>query len=85
MAAGLCLFLAAYNDDNDANAAASYEDHDRISTRADRLKIGAIVAGGAGVVLGAIAIVRIKRSKEGTELSLSPRKGGAALVLERSW
>lgn len=85
LAAGLCLFLAASADDDDAAAAASYEDHDRIATRADRLRIGALIGAGAGVALGVIAIYRIKLSKEGTELSFTPRKGGGALVLEKSW
>lgn len=85
LAAGVCLFVAAYNDDADADAAARYEDATRIETRADRLRIGAAISAGAGVVLGVIGIVRMKGSKEGTQLSLTPRKGGAALVLERSW
>lgn len=85
VAAGICLALAAYSDKQDADAAASYEDHDRISTRADRLYIGSAVSAGVGVVLGVIAIRRIKVSNEGTQLSVSPRKGGAAFVLERSW
>lgn len=86
LAAGLCLFLAAASDDSDAEAAARYEDHSRIAARADRLRIGAAVSAGVGVALGALAVYRIKFSKkEGTELSLSPKKGGAALVLETSW
>ena len=85
LAAGLCLFLSAHSDDGDANDAASFEDYARISARADRLRIGAAIAGGAGVVLGVIAIYRIKHSKEGTQVSFTPRKGGGSLVLERSW
>lgn len=85
IAAGLCLGYAAYSDDNDADAAASHDDYSSISARADREKIAAIVAGGAGLVLGVIAIYRIKVSKEGTQLSLRPRTGGGTLVLERSW
>ena len=85
LAAGLCMFIAASSDDGDADAAASYKDHDRIETRATRLRIGALISAGAGVALGAIAVYRIKVSKEGTQLSFAPRKGGAALVLEGSW
>jgi tetratricopeptide (TPR) repeat protein len=85
IAAGICLALAAYNDKQDADVAASFEDHDRISTRGDRLYIGSAISAGVGVVLGVIAIKRIKVSNEGTQLSVSPRKGGAAFVLERSW
>jgi hypothetical protein len=85
LATGVCLFFAGYTDKSDADAAASYDDHDRISTRGDRLYIASAVSAGVGVVLGVIAIKRIKVSNEGTQLSLSPRKGGAALVLERSW
>jgi tetratricopeptide (TPR) repeat protein len=85
LAAGVCLFVSGYYDKQDADVAASYEDHDRISTRADRLYIGSAISAGAGVVLGIIAIRRIKVSNEGTQLSLTPRKGGAELVLERSW
>lgn len=85
LAAGLCLFLAAQWDDGDAEAAARYEDHSRIAARADRLRIGAAISAGAGIALGVLAAYRIKVSKEGTELAISPKKGGAALVLERSW
>jgi hypothetical protein len=85
IAAGVALFFSAQSDDGDAEAAASYEDYTRIETRADRLRLAAIASAGVGVALGVIAIYRLKVSKEGTELSLSPRKGGAALVLERSW
>ncbi len=85
LAAGLCLFLAAQSDDTDAEAAARYEDHSRIATRADRLRIGAAISAGAGIALGVLAAYRIKVSSEGTELAISPKKGGAALVLERSW
>jgi tetratricopeptide (TPR) repeat protein len=85
LAAGVCLFLAGYNDHQDADAAASAADHDRISSRGNALYIGSAVSAGVGVVLGVIAIRRMKVSNEGTQLSLTPRKGGAALVLERSW
>ena len=85
LAAGAILFLAAHYDDDDASVAASYDDYSRISARADRERIGAIVAGGVGVTLGVIAIIRIKHSKESTQVSLTPRRGGAALVLEGSW
>lgn len=85
LAAGLCLFVSAQLDDGDAEAAASFADADRISTRADRLRIGAAAAGGLGIVFGVIAVVRIRGSSEGTQVSLTPRKGGGMFVLERSW
>ncbi|HEY5946096.1 MAG TPA: tetratricopeptide repeat protein [Kofleriaceae bacterium] len=85
IAAGICLFGAAHYDAADANVAASYDDHDRISARADRLYIASAITGGVGVVLGVVAIYRLKGSKEGTQLSVRPHKGGGALVLERSW
>jgi hypothetical protein len=85
LAAGLCLFLAAANDDGDADAVASYDDHDRIATRATRLRIASVISAGAGVALGALAVYRLRFSKEGTELSFTPKKGGGTLVLERSW
>lgn len=85
IATGICLALAAYNDSKDADAAAKYEDYDRISSRSDRLYLGSLFAAGAGVALGAIAVVRMRGSSEGTQVSLTPKKGGAALVLERSW
>ena len=85
LAAGAALFFAAMNDDSDADDAASFEDYDRISTRADRERIGAIVSAGLGVTFGVLAIYRIKHSREGTQVSLTPTKGGAAFTLERSW
>jgi tetratricopeptide (TPR) repeat protein len=85
LAAGLCLFLSAHSDDSDANVAASYDDYSRISARADRLRIASAVSAGVGVTLGVISIIRIKGSKEGTQMSLSPKRGGATLVFEGSW
>jgi tetratricopeptide (TPR) repeat protein len=85
VATGVCLLLAGYNDKQDADAAASYQDHDRISTRGDRLYIASAVTAGVGVVLGVIAIRRARFSNEGTQLSVSPRKGGGTLVFERTW
>ena len=85
VATGLCLFIAASSDDDDAAAAASYDDYSRISTRADRLRIGAAVAAGAGIALGVIGMYRLRGSNEGTQVSLTPRKGGGMFVLERSW
>lgn len=83
--AGLALFYASHSDYGDADAAVSYADHERIESRADMLRIASIVSVGAGVALGVIAMYRIKVSKEGTELAITPKKGGAALVLETSW
>ncbi|HEX5058632.1 MAG TPA: tetratricopeptide repeat protein [Kofleriaceae bacterium] len=85
IATSVCLLFAASNDASDADAAAKYDDHDRLSTRSEREYIGAAVAGGVGVVLGVIAFRRINSSNEGTQLSLRPRSGGGTLVLERSW
>ena len=82
---GAALFLAAMMDDDDADAAARYEDHQRISNRADTLRVAAAVSAGAGVVLGVIGILRVRAASKETELAISPRKGGGMLVLERSW
>jgi tetratricopeptide (TPR) repeat protein len=85
LGAGAALFYAAHTDDADADAAASFDDYDRISARADRLRIASAISAGAGVVFGVIAILRINSSQEGTQLSFTPRKGGGSLVFERSW
>jgi hypothetical protein len=86
LAAGLVLFMSAHYADQDADAAASYEDHNTISTRADRMRIASIVAGGAGIALGVVAVLRIRSAnEEGTQVSVSPHKGGGMLVLGRSW
>ncbi|HEY5924718.1 MAG TPA: tetratricopeptide repeat protein [Kofleriaceae bacterium] len=85
LAAGVSLFLAAHWDSSDADAAASYEDYSRIGSRADTLRIASLASVGVGAVLGVVAIIRLKSSKEGTQVSLSPTKGGGTFVLERSW
>ena len=86
LAAGASLFLAAHWDSNDADAAASYENYSRIGSRADTLRLTSLACAGVGVALGVVAIIRIRSSKEeGTQVSLSPTKGGGTLVLERSW
>jgi hypothetical protein len=85
IAAGVCLLVAAHYSDNDADAAASYDDYAGISARADRMRIAGLITGGVGVALGALAIYRIKVSKESTTLSVRPHTSGAALVLERRW
>jgi hypothetical protein len=83
--AGIVLFFASQSDYGDADAAVSFDDHERIAARADRLRIASIVSAGAGIALGVIALYRIKVTKEGTDLAVAPKRGGAALVLETSW
>ncbi|HEY5936949.1 MAG TPA: tetratricopeptide repeat protein [Kofleriaceae bacterium] len=83
---GVALFLAARSDDQDAEVAVSFDDHERISSRADRLKILSIASAGVGVGLAVFAVYRIRVAKrEQAQLALTPRHDGGVLVLGGSW
>jgi tetratricopeptide (TPR) repeat protein len=86
LAAAACLFLAAHDDANDAQAAALYSDYDSISARSRNEYIASGVFAVAGVALAVTAVVRISRSKESsTGVSLAPHPHGGAIVLGGSW
>ena len=90
--AGLCLgaslgfYLAARADDDDAESARSFKDHERISTRADQEKIAAVVLLGGAVALGGWAVYRIKFKKsETTEVAVTPTPDGGAVMVRGAW
>jgi tetratricopeptide (TPR) repeat protein len=86
LGAAVGLFLAARSDDSDAEVAVSFDDHERISTRADRLRIASIASAGIGVALAAVAVYRIRVAKrEQAQLAITPHADGGVLVLGGSW
>lgn len=84
--AGIGFFVAAHGDANDADEARTFDDHERLQARSRNLYILSAVSAGAGVALGAVAMMRIRAAKEhNTTVSLLPRSGGGSFVLEGSW
>jgi tetratricopeptide (TPR) repeat protein len=81
------LYLASTNSREDADRAATLDDHARLNDRADRQRIAAIVAGGAGVVMIGAAIARWVTSGESksTEVTLAPSASGAMLMVSSGW
>jgi len=87
LGAGVALLLASHSDRDDADAARSFADHERISTRADRLQIAGIVGAVAGAGLAGYAIYRIKFRGESrsTDLAVTPSTAGGSVTLSGSW
>jgi hypothetical protein len=84
--ASVCLFMAAHDDANDANAAALFSDHEDISARSRRLYLASGISAAAGVGLAVTAFIRIKSSKESsTSIAIAPHAGGGSLVVGGSW
>lgn len=83
---GIGFFVAAHGDSNDADEARSFDDYERLQSRSRNLYILSAVSAGAGVALGAVAMMRIRAAKEhDTTVSLLPRSGGGSFVLEGTW
>jgi tetratricopeptide (TPR) repeat protein len=87
LAAGvsLGLFLASNASSGDANAAATFADHERISTRADREQVAAYVTLAASVGMVGAAIFRMRRESHATEVVIAPSKAGAVMSIAGSW
>jgi tetratricopeptide (TPR) repeat protein len=90
LGAGGGLYLASLNSRDDAKRAGTLDDHARISDRADLQRIAAIAAGGAGVLMIGVAVVRWATSgsstaESKTEVTLAPSASGAMLVLSSGW
>lgn len=90
--AGVCLgaavglFLGARWSSDDADAARSFDDHERLEDRSSVLYVSSFVAAGAAIGLGAFAVYRLKSSNEsGVSVALTPRTDGGAVVLGGSW
>jgi hypothetical protein len=83
---GLGFFVAASGDARDADEARTFDDHEHLKARSRNFYILSALSAGAGVALGAIAMIRIRAAKEhNTTVSLLPRSGGGSFVLEGSW
>ena len=91
LGAGGGLYLASMNSRDDAKRAGTLDDHARISDRADLQRIAAIAAGGAGVLLIGVAVVRWVTSgspaatEPKTQVTLAPSANGALLMLSSGW
>ena len=87
LGAGGGLYLASRNSRDDADRALTLDDHDRLGDRADRQRIAAIAAGGAGVVLIGVAVVRWASGGEAktTEVTLAPSANGAMVMVSSGW
>jgi tetratricopeptide (TPR) repeat protein len=87
--AGGGLFLAAKNSREDADRAATLDDHVRLSDRSNTLRVASYAAAGAGVLMTAVAVVRWAvggdDKTETAQMTLAPSSSGAMLVLSAGW
>ncbi|HWO25500.1 MAG TPA: hypothetical protein VNO30_42465 [Kofleriaceae bacterium] len=86
LGAGGGLYLASMNSREDARRAGTLDDHQRIYDRADLQQIAAIAAGGAGVLMIGVAVVRWAISsptatESKPQVTLAPSATGAVLML----
>ena len=91
LGAGGGLYLASMNSRDDARRAGTLDDHEKLSDRADLQRIAAIAAGGAGVLMIGVAVVRWATSGSSTstepktQVTLAPSSSGALLMLSSGW
>ena len=87
LGAGGGLYLASTTSRDDAARALTLDDHDRIAKRADTQRLGAAIAGGAGVALSGVAVVRWATGggARTTEVTLAPSAHGTLLVVSSGW
>jgi tetratricopeptide (TPR) repeat protein len=91
LGAGGGLYLASMNSRDDAKRAGTLDDHEKLSDRADLQRIAAIAAGGAGVLMIGVAVVRWATSGSSTstepktQVTLAPSSSGALLMLSSGW
>lgn len=87
LGAGVMLLWAGSTHSDDADAARSVSDYNRISGRATTEYVLGAIGIAAGVTLGALAFYRIHvaNKESDTAVAFTPSQGGGTLVLERSW
>jgi hypothetical protein len=83
--AGLVFLWSGSTHADDAEAARTVADHDRIANRSTAEYVLGAVGLTAGVALSVLAVYRIHKSGHETAVAFQPRSGGGSLVLERSW
>lgn len=87
LGSGGAMFLASRNSREDADRALTLDDNVRLHDRADLERITAIVAGGAGVLMIGVAVVRWATDGEAkqTEVTVAPSPSGAMFVVSSGW
>ena len=87
LGAGGGLYLASTNNRDAADRARTLDDNVRLNDRADLQRVASFAAGGAGVLMIGVAVVRWATSGEAktTEVTLAPSAGGAMLMVSSGW
>jgi tetratricopeptide (TPR) repeat protein len=87
LGSGGAMFLASRNSREDADRALTLDDNARLHDRADLERTLAIAAGGAGVLMIGVAVVRWATGGDAksTEVTVAPSSRGAMLVLSSGW
>jgi tetratricopeptide (TPR) repeat protein len=87
LGAGGGLYLASTGNRDSADRALTLDDHDRLLDRADTQRLAAAVAGGAGVAMIGVALVRWATggAAKQTEVTVAPARGGTMLVFSSGW
>jgi hypothetical protein len=87
LGAGGGLFLASRNSQNAADHARTLDDHERFTDRMTTERVASFIAGGTGVVMIGIAVVRWARGGEAksTEITVAPSAGGTMMFVSSRW
>lgn len=81
------MLLRSSSTRDDANSARTLDDANELHDRADRDRLIAIVAGGAGAVAIGFAVFRLATGGKQTssEVAVTPTSGGGSLVFSKTW
>jgi hypothetical protein len=80
------LYLAAGANDNAAEKAFLFEDHNDLQDRAKTERIASAVAGGVGIALVGVAVFRWTSAKDSTSgVAIAPTSGGGSVVFSGRW
>lgn len=87
LGAGGGLYLASRNNQDAADHAGTLDDHERFADRAEKERMACFIAGGAGVVLLGVAVVRWAHGGKptSTEVTVAPTANGPMMVVSARW
>jgi tetratricopeptide (TPR) repeat protein len=80
------LYLAAGANDDAADKAFTFDDHDELHDRAKTERIASAVAAGVGVALVGVAVFRWTTAKDSTSgVAIAPSTNGGSVVFSGRW
>jgi len=87
LGAGGGLFLASKNSQEAADHAGTLDDHERFAQRTTTERMASFIAGGTGVLMIGIAVVRWARGggAKSTEVAVAPTANGTMMFVSSHW